>query len=324
MIPKAEIHVHLEGTLLPSLVQTLALRNGLSIPQEIMGPNETFVWEGFLNFLHVFDVASSVLKTTQDYRDMTYEYLARSARQGVIYTEMMISPDHAALCGVSYEDHLEGAIRGIEDAKKEFGIEGRLIITGVRHFGLDKVLQVARLAKANPHPYIVGFGLGGDEAGFPGKDFLKAYAIAQEAGLGCTVHAGEFDGPQSVWDALRHLPVQRIGHGVRSIEDPYLMEELARREITLEVCPGSNIALGLYPHFNAHPFLKLREAGCKVTLNSDDPPFFNTTMAKEYETAKTHFGLSDKDLKEITRLTIKNSFADEETKKRLLKNMEHN
>lgn len=322
MIPKAELHVHLEGTMPPSLVRQIAARNQLHVSEAIMGPNDTFLWQDFLHFLKVYDEASMVLRNRQDYRDMTYDYLARSAKQGGIYTEMMISPDHAALCGVSYEDHLAGAIEGIEDAKTEFGIEGRLIITGVRHFGPDKVLEVALKARAHPHPYVVGFGLGGDEAGFPGKLFAKAYDVAHEAGLACTVHAGEFDGPQSVWDALNYLPVDRIGHGVRSIEDPALVEELAKRGTTLEICPGSNIALGVYPNFAAHPFLKLRAAGCNVTLSSDDPPYFGTTLEQEYKTAKEHFGLSDDALREVTKISLRNSFADEKTKERLLKSVD--
>ncbi len=318
MVAKAELHVHLEGTLTPSLMREIAKRNNIQFSEDIIGPNDTFLWNDFLHFLEVYDQASMVLRNAQDYRDMTYGYLARSAKEKVIYTEMMISPDHAAMCGVGYEEHLEGAIAGINDARKEFGIEGRLIITGVRHFGPEKVTAVAKKASVNPHPYIIGFGLGGDEAGFPASQFKEAYEIAHNAGLACTTHAGEFAGPESVWDAINHLPVVRIGHGVRSIEDPTLVEELVHRGITLEVCPGSNIALGVYPDFASHPFLKLREAGCKVTLSSDDPPYFATTMAREYQIAKEHFGLSDVELIEITKASITNSFADEVTKSMLL------
>ncbi len=249
MVAKAELHLHLEGSLPPSLVTKIAKRNGIAVPDDIFGENETFLWEDFLHFLKVYDKASFVLRNAEDYREMTYDYLARTAQMGSIYTEMMVSPDHAAMCGVSYEEHLAGVVQGIDDARRDHGIEGRIIMTCVRHFGVEKCINVAKSTVKNLHPYVVGFGMGGDEAGFPPAQFAKAYQIAHEAGLGCTVHAGEMVGPEGVWEAITHLPVTRIGHGVRSIEDPNLLAALSERGITLEVCPGSNIALRVYPDF---------------------------------------------------------------------------
>lgn len=319
MIPKAELHLHIEGSMTPSLVTKLAKRNKIDVPSHIFGENETFVWEDFLHFLKVFDVASSVLKTPEDYRDMVYDYLARCAKEGAIYVELFLSPDHAALCGLSYQDHLQGAVKGIDDARKDFGIEARIIITCVRHFGVEKCIKVAEDAVNNPHPYVVGFGMGGDEINFAPGQFAKAFHIAHEAGLGCTSHAGEFGGPESVWESITHLPITRVGHGVRSIEDANLIEALIERDITLEVCPGSNIALGVYPDFASHPLNKLRAAGVRVTLSSDDPPFFATTLGNEYENiARKHFGFTDADLLEMTRNAIHASFAEAELKQKLL------
>ena len=144
---------------------------------------------------------------------------------------------------------------------------------------------MARTMVAQPHKYVVGFGMGGDEAKFQPKEFAPAYRLAHEHGFGCTVHAGEVVGPESVWAAIRDLPVTRIGHGVRSADDPRLLDELARRGIVLEVCPGSNLALGLYASRSAHPLHRLIEAGVKVSLGSDDPPFFHTTLGAEYDNA---------------------------------------
>lgn len=319
MIPKAELHLHIEGAMTPSLVSKLAKRNNIAVPEHIFGANETYVWRDFLDFLKTFDVASSVLKTTQDYRDMVYEYLAGIAKQGAIYNEFFLSPDHAALCGLSYEDHLAGAVQGIDDARKDFGIESRILITCVRHFGPEKCEEVAKKAVKYSHPYVVGFAMGGDEVNFPPKAFSKAYHIAHDAGLGCTAHAGEMGGPESVWEAITHLPITRVGHGVRSIEDVNLIQTLIERDITLEVCPGSNIALGVYPDYASHPFNKLRAAGVRVTLNSDDPPFFATTLGQEYNVnAKQHFGLSEMELLQITRNAIYASFAEPELKEILL------
>jgi len=319
MIPKAELHLHIEGSMTPSLVSKLAKRNKLDIPHHIFGENETFVWKDFMDFLNTFDVASSVLKTTEDYRDMVYDYLKRCAEEGAIYVEFFLSPDHAALCGLSYEDHLQGSIQGIDDARNDFGIESRIIITCVRHFGVEKCEQVARDAIKYAHPYVVGFGIGGDEMNYPAAQFAKAFQIAHEGGLGCTAHAGEMAGPESVWEAITHLPITRVGHGVRAIEDPNLIQTIIERDITLEVCPGSNIALGVYPNFAAHPLNKLRDAGVRITLNSDDPPFFATTLGHEYDViAKTHFDLTDNDLLHITRNAISASFAEDALKEKLL------
>ena len=174
---------------------------------------------------------------------------------------------------------------------------------------------MARAMVAEPHHYVVGFGMGGDEARFRPADFAPAYRLAHDKGFGCTVHAGEVLGPESVWAAINDLPVTRIGHGVRSADDPALMAELARRGIVLEVCPGSNIALGLYPDRQAHPLHRLIEAGVRVTLNSDDPPFFHTTLGAEYDKA----GLGEVALRAIARTAIEASFADSGTKQRLLR-----
>lgn len=318
MIPKAELHVHLEGSMPPSLVTTIAKRNGIEVPTEIFAPDDTFIWDDFLHFLKVYDKASFVLRNEEDYRLMTYDYLRRTAKEGAIYVEMMYSPDHAELCGVSYEDSLQGMIKAIDEARRDFAIECRLIATCVRHFGVKKCEEVAQRVVQNLHPYITGFGMGGDEAGFPPKQFAKAYDIAFEAGLQCTTHAGEMVGPEGVWEAINFLPVTRIGHGVRSIEDSALVETLVKRNITLEVCPGSNIALNVYPSFDKHPLLKLRDAGVRVTLSSDDPPYFATTLGNEYDIAKKHFGMTDEELKTMTRNSLEAAFVDENTRKMLL------
>lgn len=318
MIAKAELHVHAEGSLPPSLVARLAEKNKLAIPTHIFGPNETFIWKDFLDFLHTYDIASNVLQSGDDYYTLIYDYLARTAKAGSIYTEFMISPDHARLCGISCEDMLAGCIRAIDDARRDHNIEGRLIITCVRHFGLEDCIKVAKLAAKHKHPYIVGFGMGGDEVNFPNRLFAKPFQIAHEAGLQCTTHAGEMVGPESVWEAINYLPVKRIGHGVRSIEDPNLIAALIERDITLEVCPGSNIALGVYPDFASHPLRVLYDAGVRVTLSTDDPPFFNTHIEHEYHLAEHTFGFSPSELLQLTRNSIVASFADDATKQQLL------
>ncbi|HET8726132.1 MAG TPA: adenosine deaminase [Alphaproteobacteria bacterium] len=316
-LPKAELHVHLEGTATPELVRRLANRNGMRLPDGLLTADGTFAWSDFLHFLKVYDAASAVIRTARDYRDVTYEYLVACAKEGVIYVEVMSSPDHAAMAGLSYEGHVEGIAQGIEDARAETGIEARCIVTCVRHFGVARALEVARQAARYPHKLVTGFGMGGDEAGFPPEMFDEVYRVAHdEAGLECNVHAGEWGGPESIRRALE-LPAMRLGHGVRAVEDPALVELLVERDIVLEVCPTSNVATGIYPAYDRHPFPRLMEAGVKVTLNSDDPPYFGTTVGGEYEVAARHFGLDDRTLAQITRTALKAAFVDEETKARL-------
>jgi adenosine deaminase len=316
-IPKAELHVHLEGTAPPELVRRIAARNGLALPDRLLGADGRFRYTDFLDFLRTYDLAASVMRAGEDYRDITYEYLCSCAAGGAIYIELTASPDHAALVGLSGEEHLGGIARGIDDARRDTGIEGRILISAVRNFGIERALLVAWYAAEHPHPYVVGFSMAGDEAGFPAGDFAEAFAIASGAGLGCTIHAGEWAGADSVRAALE-LPVTRIAHGVRAIDDPSLVSELASRGTVLECCPTSNVVLGVYPSYEAHPLPLLRDAGVRVTLGSDDPPYFGTTIAGEYDVSAERMGFSSADLLEVTRTAIDAAFCDESLKRALL------
>ena len=316
-VPKAELHVHVEGAASPDLVQRIAARNGIKVPDGVIGPEGKFVWRDFLDFLNTYDGATSVIRTGEDYRDIVYEYLVSCAAEGAIYVELTASADHANGVGVTDEEHLAALAQGIDDARAETGIEARIVMSCVRHFGAEKAREVARRTVEGPHPYVTGFGMGGDEAGFPPEDFADAFAIAREAGLGLTVHAGEWDGPESVRQGLA-LGVTRIGHGVRAAEDPELVRELAARGTVLEVCPTSNVALGLYPGYDAHPLPALRAAGVPVTLGSDDPPYWHASIGGEYEVAADHFGLGEEALREITRTALRAAFVEEDVRRRLL------
>jgi adenosine deaminase len=312
--------VHLEGTAPPALIRRLANRNGLTVPEGVFASEERFAYTDFLDFLDTYDRAASVIRTSEDYRDVTYEYLAGCARDGAVYVELIVSPDHAVLVGLSGVDHLGGIARGIDDARRDHGIEARIQLVAVRNFGAEQAVVVARYAASRPHPYVVGFNLAGDEAHYPAGDFAEAFAIAAGAGLGCTVHAGEWDGPQSVRAALE-LPVTRIGHGVRAIEDPSLVEELAERGIVLECCPTSNVVLGLYPSYEQHPLPLLRAVGVKTTLGSDDPPYFGASIGGEYELCRERFGFDDDDLRAISRTAVEAAFCERKLKERLMQSV---
>jgi adenosine deaminase len=313
MLPKAELHVHLEGTAPPELIARIAQRNGLAVPDGMLGHDGRFAYVDFLDFLRTYDMAASVIRTGEDYRDITYEYLCSCARGGATYVELTASPDHAALVGLTDEDHLDGIARGIDDARADTGIEGRILVSAVRNFGVERALRVARHAAEHPHPYVVGFSMAGDEANFPARDYAQAYEIVAAAGLGATIHAGEWAGPDSVRAALE-LPITRISHGVRATEDPALVAELAERGIVLECCPTSNVVLGVYPGYDEHPLRRLHDAGVKITLGSDDPPYFGASIETEYAICADRLGFSEDELRAITRTAIDAAFCDEPLK----------
>jgi adenosine deaminase len=307
-IPKAELHVHLEGTAPPALIRRLARRNGIALPDGLFADDDTFAWVDFLDFLRAYDDAASVIRTAPDYRDVTYEYLSACAAEGAVYVELIASFDHGAMVGLDDAEHVAGIARGIDDAYADHGIVGRIISSCVRNFGVPAAEDVARRTVALDHPYVVGFNMAGDEAGFPAGDFARAFAIAAEAGLGCSVHAGEHAGPESVRAALALPGVVRISHGVRAVEDPALVADLAARGTVLEVCPTSNVVLGVYPSYEDHPLPALHAAGVRVTLGSDDPPYFGTTIGREYALAHERLGLDLDDLREITETALDAAF----------------
>jgi adenosine deaminase len=259
-----------------------------------------------------------VIRTGADYRDVTYEYLASCARDGAIYVELIVSPQHAVLVGLDPEEHLHAIATGIDDARRDHAIEARILLTAIRDMGAAEAIRVARYAASRPHPYVAGFQMAGDEENFPARDYAEAFEIAASAGLGCTVHAGEWAGPESVWAALE-LPVSRIGHGVRAIEEPALVEELAERGIVLECCPTSNVVLDLFPSYEEHPLPRLVEAGVRVTLGSDDPPYFGASIGGEYAICRERWGFDDARLRSITRTAIDAAFCEQTLKRKLMR-----
>ena len=317
MIPKAELHVHLEGTAPPSLIRRLARRNAIPLPDGLLADEDTFRWTGFLDFLATYDMAASVIRTAEDYRDVTYEYLASCAAEDCLYVELIASQGHADAVGLTDEEHFGGIAQGIDDARRDHGIEARILASAVRNHGAEYAEALARRLADDRHPYVVGFQLAGDEAGFPPGPFATAYEIAAESGLGCSVHAGEHAGAESVRGALA-LPVTRIAHGVRAIEDPALVAELAERGTILEVCPTSNIATGVFPSYEDHPLGALRAAGVRTCLGSDDPPYFGCSIGSEYAVARERLGVDEGELIEMTRTALEGAFADEGLRRSLI------
>ena len=315
-IKKAELHCHIEGAASPALVKEQARKYNADVSGFISG--NRYVWSDFTEFLVAYDGAASLFRTEEDFALLARTYLEGIAAEGAIYAEIFVSPDHALASGLSPAAYFDGLADGIAAAKTSTGIECRMIIVGVRHLGADKVEAAARLASSRPHPLITGFGMAGEERFGKVADFARAFDIARDAGLGITIHAGELAGPESVRDALDHVRPSRIGHGVRASEDEVLVRRIADAGVVLEVCPGSNLALNLYPDISSHPFDRLRQAGVKVTLSSDDPPHFGSSIGREYQMAADAWGYDAAQLTGFTRTSIEAAFVDEPTRAFLL------
>lgn len=311
----------------PQMVRRIAARNGHAVPNDLFTPDgKGYGWTddgtaygAFLAMVvGAYDRAARVLKTEEDYRDITYDYLSRTAREGAIYVELTISADHGIAIGLSYPQMVRAIALGIDDARRDFGIECRLLSACVRHYGPAKAVEVAQLARDFPHPYVTGFAMAGDEKAGTIADFKPAFDIAERAGLQKTAHAGEAAGSESIRDAWKILGISRFGHMVRVVEDEALMRELQKAGAVAEVCVSSNLALHFYKDYAEHPLHRLKARGFKVTLNSDDPPFFHTSLGREYAIAQEHFGFSDADLRAATRAALEAAFVDETTRQRLL------
>ena len=313
---KAELHCHIEGAASPELVGRQAQKYGADPSPFIR--DGAFVWHDFTSFLAAYDFSAGLFRTPEDFALLAEHYLTSLARDGAIYSEFFISPDHATKAGLSPRAYTEALGHGMSRAMAKTGIEARMIVTGVRHLGVETVEQAARFAARCGHPLVTGFGMAGEERIGDIEDYVRAFEIAREAGLGITVHAGELAGWESVAAALDHIRPARIGHGVRAIENPALVRRIADQGVVLECCPGSNIALGVFPDFAGHPFPALKAAGCKVTLNSDDPPYFGTSLKREYDIAAGHFAMSEKALAAVTRPAIEAALVDRRTKAALL------
>ncbi len=321
-LPKIELHLHLEGAAPPAFIRGLAQEKRMDIAG-IFDEQGQYNFLDFWDFLKVYEAATSTLKRPEDYHRLTLAVLEQSAESGVIYSETFLSPDFCGGRDVgAWREYLHAIREAADQAERQMGIVLRGIITCIRHFGPDKARETALCAAETAGDWIVGFGIAGDEKIAQPKDFRWSFDLAREAGLKLTAHAGEWAGPESVRAALRDLEVERIGHGVRAIEDLALIDELADRGVVLEVCPGSNVALGLYPSFRQHPIGQMFDRGVKVTVSTDDPPFFHTTMAREYDMLHDAFEWDDGVFQKIASTSLDAAFCDADTKSKIRAKLE--
>ena len=321
-LPKIELHLHLEGAAPPAFVRGLAAEKHMDI-SGIFDERGRYSYRDFWHFLDIYEAATSTIATPRDYYRLTRAVLEESAARGVVYCETFVSPD---FCGgrdlSAWRDYLAAIREAAAEAEAQDGILLRGIVTAIRHFGPDKARETAICAAETAGDFVVGFGLAGDEKRGKPRDFAWGFDCAREAGLGLTAHAGEWAGPESVREALRDLGVTRIGHGVRAIEDLALVDELAERGTVLEVCPGSNIALRLYPNWRRHPIGRLYDRGVKVTVSTDDPPFFDTDMAREYDRLAEAFDWDEGVFARLARTAAEAAFCDADTRHKLLERLE--
>lgn len=313
-VPKAELHVHLEGSIQPGTLLTLAARNGIALPAATEA--ELRAWFAFRDFTHFVDVYRAIctcLKTADDYELAVVELAAALAGQQVRYAEVTFTPSAHHHLGVNATTFMDGIERGRERAASEHGVEIAWVFDIIRGpVSTERFAKLADytidLAIASRDRGVVALGLGGIEAGNPPEQFEPWFERARAAGLRSAPHAGEFGGPESVRGAIERLGAERIGHGVRASEDPAVVALLVERGIPIEVSPVSNVRLGVYPSLAAHPFRRLREAGVIATVNTDDPPLFNVTLNDEVMNLSTVFGYGVEEIDEILLDAVRCSF----------------
>lgn len=315
--PKLELHLHLEGAAPPAFIRGLASEKQMDL-SGLFDERGAYRFAGFAEFLKVYEAATSVLTSPHDYARLTRAVLEASAEQGVIYTEAFLSPD---FCGggdvAAWRDYLDAMAEEAAAVAAEGGPALIGIVTAVRHFGPDRARAAALCAAETAGDFLRGFGIAGDETSGAAEDFAWAFDCAREARLGLTAHAGEWAGPESVRAALDVFRPARIGHGVRAMEDLALVDRLAEDGTVLEVNPGSNVALGLYSGWPAHPIARLADRGVRVTVSTDDPPFFHTTMTREFEELARAFGWGATEFGALNRTALEASFAPEPLRARI-------
>ena len=317
-MPKIELHVHLEGAIRPTTLLDLAQRNGVRLPVNDEKDLLNFYrFRDFPHFIEVYVTITGCLRTPDDYALVAYEFGSECARQNVRYAEVTFTiGTNTKLTGLPWHAILDGLNTGRERAHSEFGVDWRWVfdISRDNPATQKEVVEVALAARDHG---VVALGLGGTEAEFPPALFESSFSFAHRSGLARVPHAGETAGPESIWSALRCLHADRLGHGVRCIEDPALMAYLREHQVPLELCPTSNIRLGVYPDYAAHPSRLLWDEGLMITVNSDDPPLFGTDLNMEYDVLVSHFGFNADDLETVSLNGLRASFLPATEKSRL-------
>jgi adenosine deaminase/aminodeoxyfutalosine deaminase len=315
-LPKAELHLHLEGSVEPATLLELRLRHGMAgatLPEV----EQLYNYADFNGFLMAFKNVTGHLRTPEDYELITYRLMEHLKSQNVLHAEVFVSVGVCLWRQQDFKAIFEGLERGRERGEKDFGISLLWIFDAVRQFGTEKAQQVVDLAAQFRDRNVVAFGIGGDELQGPAEMFKDVYARAAEQGLHLTAHAGENTGPESIWGAL-NLKAERIGHALTAGRDPELIEELAERQTPIEICVTSNLRTGCCADILQHPVRQYFDNGLMLTLNTDDPAMFRTSLVDEYRLVQATFAFSDEHLRELARNSFEASFLPAEKKVQFL------
>jgi adenosine deaminase len=321
-MPKAELHLHIEGTLEPELAFALAERNHVRLPYDsVEALRAAYEFRDLQSFLDIYYAGASVLLHEQDFHDLTLAYLRRAAADHVVHAEIFFDPQTHTARGVPFEVVLDGLERALHDGARKLGVSSRLIMCFLRH--LPEADAFATLEEAMPHlARIHGVGLDSSELGHPPSKFQRVFARCRELGLPCVAHAGEEGPPAYVWEALDLLQARRIDHGVRALEDERLVDRLREERIPLTVCPLSNIKLRVFPDMRRHNLKALLDAGLAVTVNSDDPAYFGGYVNDNIRAVQDALDLSIADWHRIARTSFEASFTDQTTRSRWIADLD--
>lgn len=310
-LPKAELHLHLEGSIDPPTLLELRQRHGRAGTLEEI--EALYKYNDFTGFLMAFKNITEDLQTAADYNLITYRLMEKLKAENVLHAEVYVSVGVNLWRKQDFDAIFEGLERGRERGARDFGVSLLWIFDAVRQFGAEAAKPIADLAIRYRDRNVVGFGIGGDERKAEPELFKDVYSYARDHGLRLTAHAGESAGPGSIWGAL-NLRVERIGHGLTAIQDAELMEELAHRQIPIEICITSNLRTGVCRAIQDHPVRNYFDQGLMITLNTDDPALFGTTLTHEYQIAQESFGFTDEHLRELARNSFEASFLPAEKK----------
>jgi adenine deaminase len=313
-MPKAELHVHIEGTLEPALAFALARRNGITLPYaDEAALAAAYDFDSLQSFLDLYYACADVLRTPDDFRDLMLAYLERAVADKVIHAEIFFDPQTHTARGIPLDDVIRGFVDGIALGRARWGIDASLILCFLRHLSEEE--GIATLAEAEPYlEHIAGFGLDSSEKGHPPSKFERLFARCRALGKPVVAHAGEEGPPEYISQALDLLGAQRIDHGVRAVEDPAVVARLIREKIPLTVCPLSNIRLCVFPEMAQHTLAGLLAAGAKVTLNSDDPAYFGGYLNDNIRAVQAAFNFDAETWHTIARNSFEGSFASEAQK----------
>ncbi len=320
-LPKVELHLHIEGSFEPELMFDIAQRNNIKLPYDSVDKlRKAYNFSNLQDFLDIYYAGCNVLITEQDFYDLTFAYFKKANEQNIIHSEIFFDPQSHTDRGISIETVVNGLRRAMKDAEKEFGITSHLILSFLRHLSQDEAIKTLNSVQ-NMKDEFIAVGLDSSEIGNPPQKFEKVYKMAAEQGFLKVAHAGEEGPAQYVWDSLTVLNIDRLDHGNRSMDDAKLLEELKNRKMGLTLCPLSNLKLQVVKDLKNHPIKKMLDLGLKVTVNSDDPAYFGGYMNENFIAIQKALNLNNDDLFALTQNAIDVSFADDNRKQEMRKQL---